>query len=278
MNESVLDRPDHIIESELTPLPPRRVRFSGRAFVVCLATLFLFLAFATCGLATLGEAWRMQDLVKRGHVATATVTQIDYSTGQAPTTDAAKWNTANSGSVSSIIYKFASSDGATHIGRIPITPARSDAGMGPPTPFTMLPGTTLQVWYEVTGDRVISRPWSGDPGKRIGFLVVAGLAAICFGAYLAWRAFRWVSQSYNLVRTGFVAEATIITKDSRTEDAARFYVSVGYTSHDGVMRQKTIQCTSSQYQKFESGQTLTVIYPSMKPEEATLYALLPFGR
>jgi len=278
MEGATLELTDHTIESELSAMPPRAVRLNGRAMLVCASALFLFAAFAACGTATLREASRLHTLAVTGKPAVATVTQIDYAEDRAPTTDRSKWSDANAPSVSSVSYRFRADDGSVHVGRIPITLARTEAGVSAPAPLSMLPGDKFTVRYAIVSDSFISRPWAGPVTKKIAFLVFAGLAAILIGAYLAWRALRWVNHAYRLIRTGFISTATVLSKEARVEDSPRFYVAIGYTSHDGVMRQKTVQCTSSQYQKIQSGQTFTVIYPPLRPEEASLYAMLPFGR
>ncbi len=278
MNENLLEIDDHVYEGELTSLPPRRVRLNGRALLVYVAALFLMAAFSTCGIATINEAYRVHLLAATGRNAVAHVTEIDYSSGQPATVDRSKWVNTNAPAVSSVKYAFVDNAKVAHIGRIPITLARSEAGMAAPTSFTMLPGEKFNVRYTLIGGKTISRPWSGSSAKKVGFLAAAGIGAIFVGILLAWRALRWVSRAYNLIRNGFVTTATVLGKEAKVEDAPRFYVAFGYTTHDGVMRQKRIQCTSSQYQKFLSGQNYTLIYPPSRPQDAALYMMLPFGR
>lgn len=272
-----IDLTDHVLEQELRAAPPRRVRFSSHAFLVCVASALLLGAFGACGLAALTEAVRLTILHAQGRTAMAVVTEIDYSTGEPPTRSRSRWDPANAAAASQILYRFRASDGHRIVARLPLSIARYDVDGRVTQPLVFLPGARFPVRYARIDGRLVSRPESNTAPNKIAFLVAAGLAAAAIGVALFWKCVSWLASARKLVSTGCVSVGTVLGKESTLEDSSRFTITFAYPTSDGAVRFRQAACSASQFQRFRAGQTLTVVYPADRPGEATPYVLLPFG-
>ncbi|MDR3709917.1 MAG: DUF3592 domain-containing protein [Capsulimonadaceae bacterium] len=274
----MIELSEQIVESELRHPAPRRVRMCGHALLILVASLLLLTAFGACGIAALSEAGRLAVMHCRGHRAIAVVTEIDLAGGIPPVVKASKWNPAYAPAVNSLAYRFPVGNGRYATSRIPISATHYDANGRETASTPLLPGTTFPILYTGAGAQMVSRPYDSASPAKTAILAIVGLAAMAIGVGLCWRCIDWVLKARNLIQTGDVAIGTVLGKESTVEDASRFYVSFSYATPDDAIRFRRIACSSSQYQRIETGQTLTVIYPPSRPGEAIPYALLPFGR
>ena len=258
----MIELTDRILERELQYPPPRRVRFSGHAILLCIAAILLLVAFGACGVAAMIEASRLQILHTHGHLTTATVVRVEYSNGAVPT---------------GFLYRFTTSDNRTIVARLPISNARSGIDGRPPKAPELLPGNTFAVRYAVIGDRLIGRPaQSTTPGKVLS-LAIVGLVSALIGLGLFMQCIGWLERARKLVKHGNVAVGTVLGKEASVEDSARYYISVSFIAPDGVVHLRKLPCSAAQYQTFHDGQSLSVVFPPDRPGEAMPYALLPFG-
>jgi hypothetical protein len=268
----MIDPTDTTLERDLQPAPPRRVRASGHAVLLCVTAVLLLTAFGACGLAAIGEAARLQFLHWRGHTAVATIIKTEYAGGaiHSQPTD------LDSASPTGYLYRFTTTDYRSVEGLLPAAGARLDMrGAAAKKPLLAL-GSTFRVRYAKIEDRVVSRPSFSTTPDKVVSLTIVGLASTAIGVGLFWQCMGWLRRCYRLVKTGNVAIGTVLGKEAAAEDSPKFYIAFSYTTADDVVRFCRVPCSSAQYQSFREGQTLSVVYSAHRPGEATPYALLPF--
>jgi len=253
---------DRKLERELQHPPPRRVRFSGHAVLLCMAASLLLVAFGACGVAAILEASRLQILQSHGRLTTATVVKVEYSNGAVPT---------------GFLYRFTTREHRSVVARFPISNARSGIDGRAPKAPALLAGAKFPLLYAVIGGRLIGRPAESTSQGKVLSLAFVGLASASIGLWLFMQCIGWLMRARKLVKHGNVVVGTVLGKEAAVEESARYFISVTFTDPDGVVHLRKVPCSATQYQTFHAGQSLSIVYPADRPAEAMPYALLPFG-
>lgn len=273
----------HTFEIGLVHQVPRRVPFKARMGILAAAGAVLIFLTAALGVASLFESARLLWLEARGHTVQGTVTAIYYGSDRE-----LAYSPDRASQISGFEYAFPIRGGrmATAVAPIQLsrtstfTPGSSNP-VQPEIPAPhYLPGAHLAVRYARAGTGVVSRPWDKPPMRHMTFLAVTGIAMLAIAYLIARRTFGYLADSYRLVRHGTIFTGTICEKIARTEDTARYFVR--FSGHPPARAKSepplewTRPCTAQQFLGFDKGQRVTLICPPDRPDETTIYRLLPF--
>ncbi len=272
---------EHLIESEIAGLPPRRARLPFSTSALLFVAVLLFGLFLYGGLRSLWEAAKLAWVGVAGHTVTAHVTQIDTvpspTKGQPPVQVGLHYTYRLSPDDKTHVdyarlYQPQEDANSTGNGLMPRN--RTEAGAPTPTPVHQFKeNEPLLLRFAPWPGGPISHPWSPPPYGKMLFLALAGSLVIGVSALLLLRIVRWRRRRLHLLQSGIATVGTIIHKHASADDALRYFLRYGYAV-DGTGREQEEQCNSDQWKLFEVGQPVTVLYDPAQPEESSLYALL----
>ena len=287
---------EYIIEPGLQASAPRKVHVRGALVAMVTAAAVLVALTFILATASLFEAVRLIWLGRTGTTTTATVTALYYSDHRELAFDDSRDR-----EISAFEYRFTTDAGRVIVAKTPVELSRSmiaqrlmaapnvpanPKATGPPVPAVLkyVPGALVSVRYATFAGHVFSRPWEKPPLGHTIFLLLSCAALLTIATTIAVNLYRRVSTAFHLVRHGLVSVGVIRAKNAVSEDTMRYYVTFverppnrpGLTG--GAATEWTRPCSSQQFLNFTLEQHVTLIAPPGKPEETTLYRLLPFGR
>lgn len=257
--ETVLEHP---LEPEIAQPPPRHARLPGRrVFLLTVAFLLLGLFILGSGRA-LWEAGKLAWLAGRGTTVTGHIVAIhrepSLNKDMAPRPVAVRY---------SVDFPRRRQDerGVHRSGWIGW--GQSEKGLpqlGQPLPFRHARWFGEDYGY----------PWQPVPSGRLASLVLSGGLVMLVSLLLLSRLTQWLKNHLSLLREGVATVGTIIHKRAAAEDIVRYFVSYGYAAAPGEGCEREEQVSQEQWQQFEVGQPVTVLFNPAHPEQAGLYALM----
>ena len=262
---------EHIIEPALAAPPPRVALLSLRLRMLMVLAGLLLGLFAIGGLKSVWEAGKLGWLAGAGQTGVGTVTRVDTQPGadkNAPPVPIGLWYTVRlPGSHGSF-----SRTGWISLAGDPVLPGGPARALPAPVPDVHI-GQTLPVRHAAWFGDVLSQPWSASPGSRIGTLLFIGLAVLLVTGLLARRLLLWLGGYLHLMRNGQATVGTITDKRTEVEDAARYFLTYGYSA-GGEGREREEQVGAEQWKLFQVGQPVTVVFDPASPAHAGLPVLM----
>lgn len=262
---------EHVIEPALAAPPPRPAPLTVRlTTLLVLATLLLGL-FGLGGLRAVWEAGKLGWLVGAGRTVPGTVTRIETLPNPdktAPPVPTGLWYTVTLPGPHGVFQRM----GWISLAGEPALPGGPARALPAPVPAVHL-GQTLPVRYAPWFGSVLSQPWAAAPGNRIATLLFIGVLVLLVTARLARRILLWLRGHLHLLRHGQATVGTITDKRTEVEDAARYYLTYGYSA-SGEGREREEQVGAEQWKLFQVGQPVTVLYDPARPAHAGLYMLM----
>lgn len=261
---------EHVIEPALAA-PPRPAPLTVRlTTLLVLATLLLGL-FGLGGLRAVWEAGKLGWLVGAGRTVPGTVTRIETLPNPdktAPPVPTGLWYTVTLPGPHGVFQRM----GWISLAGEPALPGGPARALPAPVPAVHL-GQTLPVRYAPWFGSVLSQPWAAAPGNRIATLLFIGVLVLLVTARLARRILLWLRGHLHLLRHGQATVGTITDKRTEVEDAARYFLTYGYSA-SGEGREREEQVGAEQWKLFQVGQPVTVLYDPARPAHAGLYMLM----
>ncbi len=261
----------HSIEPALAAPPPRRHSLPPRlALLLTLAVLMIGL-FALGGVRAVWEAGKLGWLAGAGRTVPGTVTKIETQPGpdkDAPPVPLGLWYTVTLSGPHGPLQRV----GWISLAGGPALPGGPVRALPSPVPAVHL-GQSLPVRSAPWFGGVLSQPWSAAPGNRIATLLFIGVLVLLVTARLGRRLLLWLRGHLHLLRHGLATVGTITDKRTEVEDAARYFLTYGYSA-GGEGQEREEQVGAEQWRLFEVGQSVTVLYDPVCPAEAGLYTLM----
>jgi len=262
---------EHVIEPALAAPPPRKTPLSLRlTSLLVLATLLLGL-FALGGVRAVWEAGKLGWLAGAGRTVSGTVTRIETLPNPdkaAPPVPTGLWYTVTLPGPQGPFQRA----GWISLAGEPVLPGGPARALPTPVPAVHL-GQTLPVRYAPWFGSVLSQPWAAGPGNRIATLLFIGVLVLLVTARLARRILLWLRGHLHLLRQGQATVGTITDKRTEVEDAARYFLTYGYSA-GGEGREREEQVGAEQWKLFQVGQPVTVLYDPASPSHAGLSVLM----
>jgi hypothetical protein len=117
--------------------------------------------------------------------------------------------------------------------------------------------------------------WSPAPWGKGVFLALCGLVVMGVGVRLTWALVHWRHVRVHLLQSGQAVIGTVIHKRTDVQDAPHYYLRYGYiTAGAGEICEHEERVSQEQWQRFEIGEPVTVLYDPGQPAKCGLYALM----
>jgi len=257
---------EHVTEPEVALPPPRRARLPGSM------TLLLLLAYLLLGLFAAGSSrglWEAGKILWLGHAGQTVMGQIAEIQWEP---SAAKAQPPQQAAIRYAVNVPDGNGGSHHRsgwiglgqGKNEVRLSMRQYQLGQPVPVRYAP------WF----GGVASMPWQPVPRGRLMTLALSSSLVLMVSLLLIWRIARWSASRLRLLRNGVATTGTIIHKRSEAGDMTNYYLLYGYAPLLDAGREREEQVSREQWQRFEVGQPVTVLFDPDEPQQAGLYALM----
>lgn len=262
---------EHIIEPALAAPPPRRRSLPPRLVLLMTLAILMMSLFALGGVRAVWEAGKLGWLAGAGRTVPGTVTQIVTQPAPekaAPPVPLGLWYTVPLTGPHGPLQRR----GWISLAGEPTLPGGPARALPAPVPAVHI-GQTLPVRYAPWFGGVLSQPWAAAPGSRIATLLFIGVLVLLVTASLGRRLLHWLRGYLHLLQHGQATVGTITDKRTEAEDAARYFLTYGYSAAgEGLEREE--QVGAEQWKLFQVGQPVTVLFDPAQPAHAGLYVLM----
>ncbi|MBV9848142.1 MAG: DUF3592 domain-containing protein [Armatimonadetes bacterium] len=273
----------HEIEPEIAGPPPRAVRLPWRTqALLALAGALAALLFVFGARAIL-EAARLGWVAASGRAVAARVVAVRMEPGMVPG-DPARPSGLQYEYVDpfdgSLVRRFARI--SPEPPRDPGAPPRIGTKARPAPPPVVRIGDRLPLRVARWRGRSVALFWRPSPLGKGFFLTLCGLVVMGVSVRLMQMLSHWRRLRTRLLSDGVAAVGTIIHKYAEVGDTPHYFLRYGYATvpageSPGEALEYEEQISREQWQRFEIGQPVTVLYDPAQPAQAGLYALMKNG-